>query len=470
MPYVDDAHIPELRDGLHQLCSAPLLDEALDHPGSRSQRELLGVPWRCRPDKNVGSPNQAFRARGGVNETWERLGRAQDPQALYPVSRGRGSPTLATFLHKPGNASILDEEMLRLLMAKKAKSPHDLVFACRALFPETFGQIKVDYQRDLADILRELSARIIPRISDLGGFLGLVSLCTRVPGPPSWVLNLQCDVPPDTKSHYFGLWPFTTSQLGVCQAAKILADGKTLALRGRIVDHVALVSDEFPFYSLPNQQRWHKDVHTLLRAWKAACTNGSLKSTFEEAMEYILYAFINSGDSMTAKLYSTARSEGVNVEDDDGTLLIKMMLDNNMHLIESPGGTGDSPLEVQDKARRSAFREWLNNDSSISSFRLDTEDVLSSERAENLMSTSHSPALSNSRLFTTTCGRMVLGRMIQQGDAVALISTCQFPIALRPVPETAKYTLGQPVVLQGVMLGEEWPADCQTGLGTIEII
>jgi hypothetical protein len=65
---------------------------------------------------------------------------------------------------------------------------------------------------------------------------------------------------------------------------------------------------------------------------------------------------------------------------------------------------------------------------------------------------------------------MGLGKRVQPGDAIALITTCEIPFALRPVPGTSAYTLGQPAVLEDVMMGEQWPADNETGLEAIEIV
>ncbi|KAI6086033.1 hypothetical protein F4821DRAFT_139418 [Hypoxylon rubiginosum] len=149
-------------------------------------------------------------------------------------------------------------------------------------------------------------------------------------------------------------------------------------------------------------------------------------------MVYILYAAVNAAESLAANSLQAARDK-------------------------------------KPQARVSAFTEWPNNPT-ISSFRFDTEDILSSIHAENYLSTTHSPALSSRSLFVTKKGRMGLGKSVQCGDALVLVTTCQLPYALRPVSVEKTYTLVQPIVLEVVMLGEEWSADNKSGLETIKIV
>ncbi|KAK7995355.1 hypothetical protein PG990_014128 [Apiospora arundinis] len=439
-PRVANARIPELREGFHQLCSAPYWTRLWTIQEVISNENCWVYLGNGKPIAMISFSVMLYELEKDINVNWEPLF-APNTGALYPASMGRRSASMATILHTPGLTHPLNVEVLYRLMDKKAQIPHDSVFACRALFPNSFGQISVDYQRDLSDILRELSARVIPELRDLGAFLSLVTLCLPVPRAPSWVLNLQWDLAPGTDTPYFGCWPFTTRSFLAPHTAEILPDGKTLALKGIIVDHVALVSAELPTYSPQDQERWHIDVRTLLRIWKDTCTREGPRYKFEEAMEYILFPIINVAE----QLASAPSSE--------------------------PGGT-DNPLEALKNIRAaemSTFREWMGG-LDTSQFRFDNEYILSSTRADDLMTTTHSPAISDSCFFITKGGRMGLGKKTQQGDAIALIEKSELPFALRPILETAKYTLGEPVVLQGVMLGEEWPNNNQTGIETIEVI
>lgn len=74
----------------------------------------------------------------------------------------------------------IDRETLRHLIGKKAKVPLDVIFAYRAPFPEFIGQIKVDYQRDLIDVLREINIPIVLCLKKLSDLLEVVSHCPSV--------------------------------------------------------------------------------------------------------------------------------------------------------------------------------------------------------------------------------------------------------------------------------------------------
>jgi hypothetical protein len=139
--------------------------------------------------------------------------------------------------------------------------------------------------------------------------------------------------------------------------------------------------------------------------------------------------------------------------------------------VENPS---DRDLQVAEngkkkKARISALCEWLD-DPDIS-YRLDHEEILSSTHSAGYCQpTIHSPALSGRSLFVTSRGEMTLGKNLQLGDAIALIAGCEVPFALRPVPQGDSYTLGQPVLLAGVMSGQAWPEDQNEKLEEIKIV
>ncbi|KAK8062394.1 HET-domain-containing protein [Apiospora hydei] len=382
---VNAQHIPELVDGLEQLSSAPYWTRLWTIQEVALSKNCLVYLGNAEPLEMWGFQLYLRDLESHIDAEWERLGLEKDPEALAPMYRKRESPTTALTLHFPGSAVFLDHYMLYLLMTKKARDPHDMVFACRDIFPDSFGKIIVDYHRDMSDILRELSAWLISSMSDLGKFLDLVSTCPPVPRAPSWTLNLQCNSPPEAYKYCYERTTFGAKYVFRDSTPEVLPDGKTL------------------------QKQWHNDAHRLLKAWESACyTNKSLNCTFVEALEDILFPAAIS-----------ASSEGL-------------------------------------PALR-AFRGWME-DPSTSPFRLDTGDVLLKSHAEGFTSRFVSPALSNNCLFTTTGGRMGLGKMIRQGDAIALISGFQLPVTLRPVAGTARYTLGPPAVLKGFMPGDDWPA------------
>jgi hypothetical protein len=47
------------------------------------------------------------------------------------------------------------------LLSKKASVPHDLVYGLIAVYPDVLGQVRVDYQRPLPDVFRDLTRRVL---------------------------------------------------------------------------------------------------------------------------------------------------------------------------------------------------------------------------------------------------------------------------------------------------------------------
>lgn len=140
-------------------------------------------------------------------------------------------------------------------------------------------------------------------------------------------------------------------------------------------------------------------------------------------------------------------------------------LTNSIYRVHRAENPPDRSLQVaQDdenrKARTFAFHEWL--DETDINYRLDHDEILNSVRMEGYCEPAvHSPAIGGRNLFVTSRGKMALGKDVRPGDVIALISGCKVPFALRPVPQGDSYTLGQPVLLPGVMSGQAWPQDDQ---------
>jgi len=82
--------------------------------------------------------------------------------------------------------------LLIALVDKQASLPQDKIFALRTVFPQTFGQIPVDYDRDITEIHTEASIAII-RITQRLDILRYACHGGKRPGCPSWV--------PDWTSH-----------------------------------------------------------------------------------------------------------------------------------------------------------------------------------------------------------------------------------------------------------------------------
>ncbi len=99
------------------------------------------------------------------------------------------------------------------------------------------------------------------------------------------------------------------------------------------------------------------------------------------------------------------------------------------------------------KARTSALCEWI--DEPDVNYRLTHEEILSSVHSKGYCHpTIHSPALGGRSLFVTSRDKMALGKDLLLGDAIALISGCDVPFALRPVPQRDSY----PFVHEGILL------------------
>lgn len=193
---------------------------------------------------------------------------------------------------------------LRHLMAKKAKDPLDVIFAYRALFPGSIGLIEVDYKRNLIDVLKEFTFRILLQLNKVGYLLETVSHCPDIPGAPSWTLNIVGSGHVWIASHYFGVWRASGNMKdpgsGTTKRTtthRISLDMETLHVKGIIVDQVALISDEFPNYSLENQAKWHEQVHDMLIEWRNRMQK-ALDVGFEESLIKILFATTNFIEEM----------------------------------------------------------------------------------------------------------------------------------------------------------------------------
>ncbi|KAM6514188.1 hypothetical protein FALCPG4_015347 [Fusarium falciforme] len=465
-PHIPDSQISELRDGFYQLCSHPYWTRIWTVQEVSLNEKCHVYLGKLEPMDMLSFTVTLYDVEGYLNLRSEQVV-PRVPENLYPVSFQRGCPSMATWMHRTWSKDTRIGDVLSHLMTKEAKNPLDLVFVCRALFPDSFGQIEVDYTRDLSDVLREVTAHIIPRFQKPADLFNLACHCPPVTNAPSWTLNLQCDVQLHTATHYFGMW--LTVDHKSPYTAHVLPDGKTLYVDGTIVDEIALVSDEFPLYTPQSQEEWDRDVRILLKNWRT-CANNHLRHGFEEAMHYILYAAANSAESFAAEIAKKVRFERVQVIDEDGT-----PLSNTVYTIRPVGDSDDldhlssTEREGKRQMRVSAFREWLD-DPNAPIFRLDVEEILSSTYAEDYLSTTHSPALSTRILFTTVSGRMGLGKSVQPGDVIALTPGCQLPFVLRAVAETGGYTLERPAILEGVMQPEERQANIETGWGTIKIV
>ncbi|KAL2059892.1 hypothetical protein VTL71DRAFT_10047 [Oculimacula yallundae] len=478
---IADEHLNELKNGFEQLTSHPYWTRVWTVQEAALNENCWIYLGQLKPLKLLSFGVMSYDVEGYMNLRSEQLA-LPNSEYLYPVGHNRGSPSMATILHRSLRITIgegtnqISRELLNNLMGKKATCPHDIIFAYRALLPESIGQIKVDYDRSLIDVLKEFTFRILPYLAKLGDLLELVSYCPPVPDAPSWMLNITGSGYVSNATHYFGVW-YATNELGVPSLSTdsrrtmhhVSPDMNTLYIKGIIVDRVAVLSYVFPHYLLENQRVWHEQIRNMLIEWRF-CTKGALNGGFEESVIDILFATTHFIDEFVDKVGQNVRFEKVNCYDgDEGTLLTNSVY--NVHHVENPP---DPQIQAaarknKKKARISALREWIE-DPDID-YRLDHEEIVSSVRSECYHKpTVHSPALGGRSLFITTQGKMALGKNLQLGDAIALIAGCDLPFALRLVPQSDCYTLGLPVLLPEVMSGQAWPGDQDRTLEEIKIV
>jgi hypothetical protein len=115
-------------------------------------------------------------------------------------------------------------------------------------------------------------------------------------------------------THYYGMWYATrnfgasTTMSNFPMTHRLSSDMKALHVKGIIVDHVAVVSDEFPHYALEKQARWHENVREMLTKWRV-CAQKCLDAGFEESIIDVLFAATNYAKELADKIDQTNKFE-----------------------------------------------------------------------------------------------------------------------------------------------------------------
>lgn len=310
-------------------------------------------------------------------------------------------------------------------------------------------EIEIDCERDHVKLLIEATVRLLPCLIRLGDLLEVVSHCSSIRGAPSWTLNPTGGGHIWGLQHFFGawnadVWNATHSYFPLLyhcfklETFYVSDDMKSLFVKGIIVDRVAIVSETFPRYLLATQATWHRTVRELLLQWQE-CIQKSLEISFEESLIDILFSSEVIKEHPVFTIVDTVWPERDKIKDKE--------------------------------ARISALCNWFQD--SDTNYRLDETEILNSVHTDGYCDPEiHSPALSGRYLFVTTQGKMALGKTLQRGDAVALLSGCVVSYALRSALQDhgESFTLGQPVLLPGVMFGEAWPKDKDGDLKYIRIM
>lgn len=232
-----------------------------------------------------------YEVEGHTNVRSEALA---EPVAddLYPVAfRRTGLLSRAMELHDHKDyldENLLDDTVLRSILGKRAKYPLDVIFALRALMPQTLGQIPVDYKLDLAEVMREATVLLLPKLKRLGDLLETVSLCPAVEGAPSWTLNFAFGGHLGSSCHFWGMWYAST--MNSSNVTVTSPDGHVLHTKGRIVDYATAVSDTFPHYTTSRQAKWHEETRNILSRWRQNCLEHDLRKGFEDSVSDILLA------------------------------------------------------------------------------------------------------------------------------------------------------------------------------------
>jgi hypothetical protein len=320
--------------------------------------------------------------------------------------------------------------VLEYLVEKRASVSHDLVFALRALSPKTLGLVQVDYKKDIADLYREATVKILSAWSDRG--TGRSHL--------EDTLNYASA---EAKGHNFQSWvPDWNSKLGENLKPFVVGLGK-----GR-----GATESSVPSYTFSD------DFHRLIpKGRSSGFVTSFLSDTFPDCQG----------------VWKTSTSEGSTAREDDlnGRFsLLRQWLRNCNNAKTSPDflkqleNLLSSAPWFSQEVTELGISSWMHRGLS----REDAESILSPNADASTFGqlyTSHTLArnfaelTSNRRLFITTDGRIGLCRAVQVGDLLVLFSGCCMPFVLRAINGNNGYTLIGPAIVTGVMNGQLWPDD-----------
>ncbi|KAL7813526.1 heterokaryon incompatibility protein domain-containing protein [Trichoderma aethiopicum] len=320
----------------------------------------------------------------------------------------RYSLHLLDAFHTNGEAE-LGGQIFDVLCKTKAKIAKDKLFAIRAMFQDTLGELTVDYSRSDSDVYTE-AARIILEETQTVEFFRYACQTWREDHFPSWV-------PPWSAVVEIPEWLCSFSPATISQDVVVVDEGdeKTLKLKGRGVERATMaISDRFPV------------VAPLPVPWSRALDLEIAKQAFAVLRKWI-------GATGAASCHDPQILQLVSLISDMTKMEAEEIL-SWLHLIWDEDNFGMEKL-------------W--------DYGLKGGQVCDSRK----MTVNFLQLVSGRSLFMTESGRVGMSTLvIYPEDEVALFTGEKLPYVIRKsLGHPGGYTLVAPCWVSGALKGEQWP-------------
>ncbi|EGR46993.1 uncharacterized protein TRIREDRAFT_109337 [Trichoderma reesei QM6a] len=310
--------------------------------------------------------------------------------------------------HTNGEAEF-GSPIFEVLCKTKATIAKDKLFAIQAMFPDTLGELTVDYSRSDGEVYTE-AARIILDETQTVEFFRYAGQAGREHGFPSWVPSWSALV--DLPEWLCGFSPATISQDAVVIEGE---DDTVLILKGRRVERVtSAVSDRFPV------------VAPLPVPWSRVLDLDIAKEAFAVLRKWIRTTGAASCHDPQILQLASLISDMIKMEAEE--------IISWFHLIWEEDNIGMEKL-------------W--------DYGLNGGQVCDSRK----ITVNFLQLVSGRSLFMTESGRVGMSTLvIRPEDEVALFTGEKLPYVVRKSLEhSGGYTLVAPCWVSGALKGEQWP-------------
>ncbi|KAL6855643.1 heterokaryon incompatibility protein domain-containing protein [Trichoderma novae-zelandiae] len=320
----------------------------------------------------------------------------------------RYSLHLLDIFHTNGEAEF-GSQIFDVLSKTKATVAKDKLFAIRAMFPDSLGEMTVDYSLSDGNVYTE-AARIVLKETRTVEFFRYACQAGREDGFPSWV-------PPWTALVDIPEWLCGFSPAKLSQDALVVEgeDDRVLTLRGRRVDSAtSAISERFP------------TVAPLPVPWSRVLDLDTATQAFAVLREWIHATGAESCHDPQMLQLASLISEMLKMDAEE--------IVSWFHMIWHEDNFGMEKL-------------W--------EYRLKGGQACDSRKITvNLLQ-----LVSGRSLFMTESGRVGLSTlMIRREDEVALFTGEKLPYMIRKSPEHFdRYALVAPCWVSGALKGEQWP-------------
>lgn len=298
-------------------------------------------------------------------------------------------------------------DLLTALVDKQASLPQDKIFALRAIFPRTFGQIPVDYNRDITKIHIEAAISIIKTTRSLD-ILRYACHSGKRLGCPSWVPEWTSDDP--------SKGTLASKATNLCQPLITFPDDVSrIRLMGMVV---GILSNEIsdPFHvelsELEKSIEENKYVRILqdamksLHSWIINCSAQGSHGDYLTQLAVLLAQLSRQPQKQTRAWLSSLPGEGE---------------------------AGDSGIEHQ----FGRYRE---------------------KSPGRVLARFFAYLLAGRSICVTTDGRLACAFNGRPGDTIVLLCGANIPYLIRrSSPDPNGYKLVSSVVAYSMMQGELWP-------------